>query len=70
MPYPVGIDLGTTFSAIACYRNDRVEVISDGYRKRLIPSVVYYDPVSGEVSVGKMALYKSREYPLNLLRGK
>lgn len=69
MPIPIGIDLGTTFSVIACYRNNRVEIISDGHSKRLIPSLVYYDPESGETFVGHLAYAKSPEFPPNMLRG-
>lgn len=69
MPTPIGIDLGTTYSVIGCYRNDRVEIISDSFGKRLIPSMAYYDPTTGEVSVGHLAYDKSRICPPNLLKG-
>lgn len=69
MPTPIGIDLGTTFSVIACFQNEKVEVISDTYRRRLIPSMVYYDPTSGEVSVGSMAYDKYPECPSNFVKG-
>lgn len=69
MLIPVGIDLGTTFSVIACYRNDRVEIISDGYGQRVIPSVVYYEPGTGKVFVGREAYENSTRCPLNLIKG-
>lgn len=69
MPTPIGIDLGTTFSVIACYRKDRVEIISDRFSQRLVPSMVYYNPVSGETCVGRKAYNDSRQCPPNLLRG-
>lgn len=66
----IGIDLGTTFSCIACYRNDRVEIIPDQHGRCHIPSFVYIDPNNGEVSVGNIAYDLSAQYPKNLLRGK
>lgn len=69
MPTPIGIDLGTTFSLIACYKDERVEILSDSYERGLIPSMVYYDPDNGEVSVGRMAEDKSPECPSNFIKG-
>lgn len=39
-----GIDLGTTNSAIACLSGDRVEVQSDRWGNRIIPSAVAFRP--------------------------
>ncbi len=41
-PRPIGIDLGTTHSLVACVRNERPEAISDCDNEVLLPSVVAY----------------------------
>jgi len=50
----VGIDLGTTNSAIACIRNGKPEIIPLSGGERLLPSVVLIDP-KGAVVVGQDA---------------
>ena len=44
--YVVGIDLGTTNSCVAIWRNNRLEVIPDEYGHRTIPSFVAFTNVS------------------------
>jgi actin-like ATPase involved in cell morphogenesis len=51
MTYQVGIDLGTTYTAAAVYRDGRVQVASLGDQSPSVPSVLYLDP-SGQVTVG------------------
>ena len=46
----VGIDLGTTFSAVAYVRNGVPEILPNG-RERIVPSVVGFSP-QGELLVG------------------
>ena len=53
----VGIDLGTTNSLVAVYRNGRSEVIPNRLGKFLTPSIISVDE-SGEILVGELA----REY--------
>jgi molecular chaperone DnaK len=50
----VGIDLGTTNSAVACIVNGQPEIISSPEGKRLLPSVVMID-LKGKVLTGDMA---------------
>ena len=47
----VGIDLGTTFTVVACVRGGRVNVLPDEQGRRLLPSVVSFHP-NGDVLVG------------------
>ncbi|CAG9764027.1 unnamed protein product [Ceutorhynchus assimilis] len=51
----IGIDLGTTFSAAAVYRNGACEIIPNKEGDRLTPSFIYFHPESSEVSVGTSA---------------
>lgn len=50
----VGIDLGTTNSAVAYIRNGRPEIISDDEGEKIIPSVVLID-LSGKTIIGRDA---------------
>ncbi|CAG9764026.1 unnamed protein product [Ceutorhynchus assimilis] len=51
----IGIDLGTTFSAAAVYRNGACEIIPNKEGDKLTPSLIYYHPESSEVFVGTSA---------------
>lgn len=55
----IGIDLGTTFSAVAAYNFDKqdVKIIPNRQNQPTTPSVVYISP-NGEVSVGRSAREK------------
>ena len=53
-PKPIGIDLGTTHSLVACVQDDRPYTISDCDSEVLLPSVVAYGP-KGAVDVGRHA---------------
>ncbi|MBQ4504288.1 MAG: Hsp70 family protein, partial [Firmicutes bacterium] len=56
----LGIDLGTTYSAVAWINNQgEAEIIENREGERVTPSVVYFQP-DGEVLVGAMA----KEYVL------
>ncbi|MEY2405944.1 MAG: molecular chaperone DnaK, partial [Acidimicrobiaceae bacterium] len=41
MPYVLGIDLGTTYTAAATHRDGRAQIASIGSRSAAIPSVVF-----------------------------
>lgn len=53
----IGIDLGTTNSLAACFRNGKVEIIPNRLGKKLTPSVVSVDD-EGSILIGETA----REY--------
>jgi molecular chaperone HscA len=61
-PKPIGIDLGTTNSLVACVKNERPVTIKDCDGTALVPSVVHYGP-SGEVVVGRNAQLRAAEHP-------
>jgi molecular chaperone DnaK (HSP70) len=60
-PRPIGIDLGTTHSLVACVRNERPEAISDCDNEVLLPSVVAY--LREGVIVGRDAKKKAALHP-------
>ena len=58
----IGIDLGTTFSAVAHINNNGIpELIPNEDNDRLTPSVILYD--EGEFSVGEYAKWSARAVP-------
>lgn len=59
----VGIDLGTTNSLVACFRNGKPEIIPNRLGENLTPSVVSVDS-KGTVYVGRSARERAMLYPL------
>ena len=51
----IGIDLGTTNSLVACFRNGKAEIIPNRLGENLTPSVVSVDD-KGTVYVGRSAM--------------
>ncbi|MBT8496324.1 MAG: Hsp70 family protein, partial [Deltaproteobacteria bacterium] len=64
MTVAIGIDLGTTNSVVACYRNGQVEVIRDRDGNRLHPTVVGFVP-GGQILVGHAAVARRHLDPVN-----
>ncbi len=60
-PRPIGIDLGTTNSLVACVRNERPEAIADCDQEVLLPSVVSY--ATKDIVVGKLAMARAVDHP-------
>ena len=58
----VGIDLGTTNSLVACFKDDVPVVIKNVYGETLTPSIVSVDE-NGEVFVGKIAKERQITHP-------
>ena len=48
----VGIDLGTTSSAIAVILENQAEIVPDGSGRKSLPSVVEFRPLDGKAIVG------------------
>ena len=59
----IGIDLGTTNSLVACFRNGEVEIIPNRLGENLTPSVVSVDS-KGTVYVGQSAKERAMLHPL------
>lgn len=64
----VGIDLGTSYSVIAVYRNDSIEIIPNDQGNRLTPSYVGFTP--HERIIGQGAYYQAHLHPENTIYGK
>jgi molecular chaperone HscA len=60
-PKPIGIDLGTTNSLVACVRNEKPLAIADCNGEVLLPSAVSY--TEGEPIVGTPAMKLAPEHP-------
>lgn len=61
-PRPIGIDLGTTNSVVACVKNERPEAIADCNLEILVPSVVAYKN-DGSTVVGALAAAEASQHP-------
>ena len=59
----IGIDLGTTNSLVACFRNGKAEIIPNRLGENLTPSVVSVDD-KGTVYVGRSARERAMLHPL------
>lgn len=59
----IGIDLGTTNSLVACFRNGKAEIIPNRLGEPLTPSVVSVDS-NGTVYVGRSAKERAMLHPL------
>jgi L1 cell adhesion molecule like protein len=63
----VGIDLGTTYSCVAVWRNDRGEVIPNDQGNLLTPSCVAF--AGAERFVGDAAVNQAALNPANTIHG-
>ena len=60
--YAIGIDLGTTYSCVGIFRNDKVEIIADENGRRTMPSYVSFTP-TGERLIGHIAKRQAKKNP-------
>lgn len=67
MPYALGIDLGTTFSAAAINEHGRTEIVSLGNRAAAVPTVVLVR-ADGGVLIGEAAERRAISEPLRTAR--
>uniref|UniRef100_A0AC35TVM5 Heat shock protein 70 n=1 Tax=Rhabditophanes sp. KR3021 TaxID=114890 RepID=A0AC35TVM5_9BILA len=65
--YVIGIDLGTTSSCVAVYKNQKVVVIPNEHGSRTTPSVVCF--MDSEIFVGQEALDMRAITPTNVIYG-
>ena len=61
----IGIDLGTTYSCVAIYKNGRVEIIPNDQGNRITPSTVAFTDT--EQLVGESAKNQAAENPENTI---
>jgi heat shock protein 1/8 len=62
---PIGLDLGTGYSCIACFRNQTVEIIANSQGNRITPSLVAFR--DQERFLGESAFNQSGTNPTNTI---
>ena len=63
----IGVDLGTTYSCVAVWKNDRIEIIPNDQGNRTTPSTVAF--VDDERLTGEGAANQLAMHPANTIFG-
>ncbi|PWA87865.1 hypothetical protein CTI12_AA099640 [Artemisia annua] len=63
----IGIDLGTTYSCVAVWKNDRIEIVPNDQGNRTTPSCVAYTPT--DRLIGDAAKNQQAMNPTNTIFG-
>jgi len=63
----IGIDLGTTYSCVSVWQDDKVVVIENKNGQKTIPSYVSFDPETGVRCTGHQAKNQSTRFPTNTI---
>ena len=67
MPYELGVDLGTTYSAAAVHRDRRISIVTLGNRAASVPSVVLLR-ADGDMLTGEAASRRAASEPERVAR--
>jgi len=72
MPHAIGIDLGTTYSCVAVFQNNKIEVIANEAGNRITPSTVCFQDENGKPNrlIGDAAKDCAIMNPENTIYGK